>query len=245
MVLQKILFCPSAGLCENIYNIFKKDYISTKSHLATEEPAAEPMIANFPAPENEAITEPSTVQYPTHVTEIIPEPSAVQSPTHATEAIPEPNAVQSPTHATETIPGPMSGLIQETRVGESYVPGPHTDMEIEQLRHDETNIGNDNLPEFMHSPARDVHSPSRRDGPTSFSPSSLGTTFGSAALPTPDVAASTGSHGLELETPRTLSEERLDVQSTGLSNIPELINSAEAEVSVFIQSFFLLNFFYL
>ncbi|ESR52303.1 hypothetical protein CICLE_v100309242mg, partial [Citrus x clementina] len=41
----------------------------------------------------------------------------------------------------------------------------------------------------------------------------------------------TGTHGSELETPRVLSEEWLSLETSGLSDIPELINSAEADVS--------------
>lgn len=152
------------------------------------------------------------------------EPMIVDSPAPETEAIPEPSAAKSP-HAAEDI--------QEPRVSESHASVPEIEMEIGQLRHDDSNIGNDYLPEFMLSPATVMHSPFRRDDQTHSSTKS----FESESMPT-------GTHGSELETPRVLSEEWLGLETSGLSDIPELINSAEADVStcVFIKPLVLSRF---
>lgn len=151
------------------------------------------------------------------------EPMIIDSPAPETEAVPEPSAAKSPPHATEDI--------QEPRVLES--PVPEIDVEIGQLRHDDSNIGNDYLPEFMPSPATVVHSAFRRDDQTHSSTKS----FEYELVPT-------GTRGSELETPRVLSEEWLGLETTGMLGIPELINSAEADVSscVFIQPLVLNSF---
>ncbi|KAH9710271.1 Sister chromatid cohesion 1 protein 3 [Citrus sinensis] len=144
------------------------------------------------------------------------EPMIVDSPAPETEAIPEPSAAKSP-HAAEDI--------QEPRVSESHASVPEIEMEIGQLRHDDSNIGNDYLPEFMPSPATVVHSPFTRDDQTHSSTKS----FESESMPT-------GTHGSELETPRVLSEEWLSLETSGLSDIPELINSAEADLKIMVLS---------
>ncbi|KAI8012828.1 hypothetical protein LOK49_LG05G00404 [Camellia lanceoleosa] len=92
---------------------------------------------------------------------------------------------------------------------------------------------------FMASQTRFKSSPYRRDD---FTPASagnlgsqsepqLGTTVGTGVQPTPDLAASTGALGSELETPMTFLGERLGFENIGLSDIPEVMNSAEADVS--------------
>lgn len=63
-----------------------------------------------------------------------------------------------------------------------------------------------------------------------------GTTIRFPMLTTP-VAASTRNCASELEKPRTLLEERIGLEYTGLSNIPELINSAKAKF-VFVCLYF-------
>ncbi|KAF2293630.1 hypothetical protein GH714_003523 [Hevea brasiliensis] len=54
-----------------------------------------------------------------------------------------------------------------------------------------------------------------------------GASTGAEVLPTPDVAASTGTYTTELETPSTFFKEQFDIGHTGLSDIPESINTAE------------------
>ncbi|KAI8025292.1 Sister chromatid cohesion 1 protein 3 [Camellia lanceoleosa] len=64
----------------------------------------------------------------------------------------------------------------------------------------------------------------------------LVTTVGTGVQPTPDLAASTGALGSELETPMTFLGERLGFENTGLSDIPEVMNSAEADDLSFLAS---------
>lgn len=223
--------CLYAGMCEDIRNIFKKDYISAKPYLfSIEEDIVEPMAMDSLAPETEANLEPLIPDSPALQAQAILDPGVVQSPLHTTESIPQPRIVESPHHSAEAI--------QEPSVACSSSPVPENDMEIERFRNEERNIGNDNLPEFMAS-GKDGFTPFSTNTTRSGSVSQAGTTVRSPTLPTPDVAALTGTRGSELETPTTLIEEGIGLEYTGLSDIPELVNTAEAEVSfcVFIQSF--------
>ncbi|KAL7234198.1 hypothetical protein ACSBR1_017736 [Camellia fascicularis] len=135
------------------------------------------------------------------------------------EACPEPIVAQSP---------PMHDL----------------DLEIERLQNYEGPNGSNILPEIMGSPNRFMasetrfkSSPYRRDN---FTPASagnlgsqsepqLGTTVGTGVQPTSDLAASTGALGSELETPMTFLGERLGFENIGLLDIPEVMDSAEAD----------------
>ncbi|CAL5331359.1 unnamed protein product [Camellia sinensis] len=171
---EKIFLEPlMTGLCEDLCNVYTRDFIATKPHLVNVE-----------------------------------------------EACPEPIVAQSP---------PMHGL----------------DMEIERLQNYKGPDGSNILPETMGSPNRFMasqtrfkSSPYRRDD---FTPASagnlgsqsepqLGTTVGIGVQPTPELAASTGALGSELETPMTFLGERLGFENAGLSDIPEVMNSAEAFV---------------
>ncbi|GMP41873.1 hypothetical protein CsSME_00011820 [Camellia sinensis var. sinensis] len=118
------------------------------------------------------------------------------------------------------------------------------DMEIERLQNYQGPDGSNILPEIMGSPNRFMASktrfksyPYRRDD---FTPASagnlgsqsepqLGTTVGTGVQPTPDLAASTGALGSELETLMTFLGKRLGFENTGLSDITEVMNSAEAD----------------
>ncbi|KAM3686246.1 hypothetical protein ACJW31_11G183600 [Castanea mollissima] len=55
-------------------------------------------------------------------------------------------------------------------------------------------------------------------------------------MPTPDLAASTGTRRSELETPMTFLEERLGLENTALSDIPDLMNSAELDDLYFLEA---------
>ncbi|KAA8515710.1 hypothetical protein F0562_018679 [Nyssa sinensis] len=156
---EKIFIEPLMnGLCAELCNIYKKDYISAKPHLVFVE-----------------------------------------------EARPEPSAAQSP--------APRNDL----------------DLEIERLRDYEGPSASNILPELGFSLDGFMPSPSRRDD---FTPASVnyfgshsepqeGTTIGTGVLPTPDLAASTGPLGSDMETPMTFTEELLGIQNTVLSDIPE------------------------
>ncbi|KAL6958508.1 hypothetical protein U1Q18_050505 [Sarracenia purpurea var. burkii] len=119
------------------------------------------------------------------------------------------------------------------------------DMEIGGLCNYEAPIGNNILPEIVGSPNRFTRSetgfmssPHRRD---SFTPvpannfgsqlePQLGTTVGNEVQPAPDRTASIGTFESEMETPTTFKGRQLGLENTGLSDIPEVMNSAEANV---------------
>ncbi|XP_059654323.1 sister chromatid cohesion 1 protein 3-like [Cornus florida] len=129
-------------------------------------------------------------------------------------------------------------LLEEVRPESSVPPSPAHDIDlgIEHLRDYEGPACSNILPELGPSPNRFTPSPSRGDDFTPASPNNLGsqsepqlgTTIGTGMLNTPDLAASTGPIGSEMETPMTFSE-RLDVENSVLSDIPEVLNSAESE----------------
>lgn len=214
-------FCLFPGSSPEICNLLNKDFVPIKCHLTLEREASpDPRIATSPA----------------SPTEVIPESRDATSPAAATEVIPEPRIATSAS-ATEHFQGPP--------VAQPLAPEAEPDPEIECLRHHEGHDGNSMLPELLPSPARVMTSPGRfvsspftRDD---FTPSSLrsleseklpwaGTNTGTEVLPTPDIAASTGTYTTELETPRTFLEEQFDMGHTGLSNIPESMNTAQTEV---------------
>ncbi|KAI8545783.1 hypothetical protein RHMOL_Rhmol07G0065100 [Rhododendron molle] len=86
------------------------------------------------------------------------------------------------------------------------------------LRHNEGQVDNDVQPAFMHTPASAGNlSPESEPQP--------GTTMGTGVQPTPDPAALWS----EIDTPTTFFEERDGVDNSGLSDIPEVVNSAKAD----------------
>ncbi|XP_059431521.1 sister chromatid cohesion 1 protein 3 isoform X2 [Corylus avellana] len=189
---EQIFHQPSlTGLCMDLCDIFKDDYMSSKPHLVVSEEAfPDRRIAATPISTNDAF----------------PEPRVPQSPAATAEAVPEPCDAQSP------------------------APVPDLDMEIELPRNVEGHDGSNFLPEFVPSQARFTPSPLRRHD---FSPA---TTSETGVLPTPDPAAFTGTCRSELERPMTHSEERLDLERTGFSDIPGLMNSAEADELYFLEA---------
>lgn len=145
-----------------------------------------------------------------------PDPRVASSLASTTDAIPEFRVAKSPTRTTEAVP---------EQVAQSPAPVPDLDMEMERPRNVEGYDGSNFLPEFVPSPSRSMASPLRGDDFTHASP------IETELLPTPDLAASTGTRRSELETPMTFFEERPGLESTALSDIPGLMNSAEADVS--------------
>lgn len=161
-----------AGLCADLCNIYKRDFISAQPHLvSTEEPC----------------------------------PEHAQPP-------PTCDPMQNP------------------------------DMEIEHPRNNEGRFDNNVLPDptFMPSQTGYMSPLPRREEFTPISADSLGletepqwgTSIGTRVQPTPDLAASIETLGPEMETPMTFFEERQGLDDTGLSDIPEVMNSAEADVSL-------------
>ncbi|XP_015571019.1 sister chromatid cohesion 1 protein 3 [Ricinus communis] len=223
------------GSCADLCNLLK-DYISGKPHLTLErEVTPEPRVTTS-APAIEVIPEWRDATSPARSTVAILESIAATSPTSATEMISESRTTTSPAPATENIPEPM--------FAQPSVPEVEPDLEIERLRQHEGHDANILLPELLPSPGRFPPSPFRRDDFTPNSMKSLGsetahwagTSAGTEVLPTPDIAASTGTYTTDLETPRTFLEEQFDAGHTGLSDIPEFVNTAEAEDLYFLEA---------
>ncbi|XP_057980226.1 sister chromatid cohesion 1 protein 3 isoform X2 [Malania oleifera] len=141
-------------------------------------------------------------------------------------------------------PAPMSGVAHSPasvpRAAESPLV-PELDMEIERIRHNEDYASSNILADLMPSPPKSMPSQHRKDEFTPISANTLGTetepqvwtSTGTDGLSMPDLATSTGPFGSDLETP---IDERLGAENTGLSDIPELINSAEAEGLSFLEA---------
>jgi hypothetical protein len=164
--------------------------------------------------------------------EAFPDPRIAATPVSTTEAFPEPRVPPSPAATAEAVPEPC--------VAQSPAPVPDLDMEIERPRNVEGHDSNNFLPEFVPSQAN-FTPPLRRHDFTPATTSEIG------VLPTPDPALFTGTCRSELERPMVLSEERLDLEHTGFSDIHGLMNSAEADVSPcdsyvhFIEIFLVIN----
>ncbi|XVE76677.1 hypothetical protein DITRI_Ditri13aG0000800 [Diplodiscus trichospermus] len=183
--MEHIFNEPSlTGLCADVCNIFKRDYISTRPQLRVPQ-------------------------------EVVPEPAAPQSTAPTTEAISELR---------------IGASISDPKVGFSSVPAPEIDMEIECLRQNENSAVDNVFPEFGSVPAGSMHSPFRQDD-SLFSTYSLASELDPKAgeVSTPDIAASTATHGSDVHTPRTSLEEQSCLGNTGFSAIPEL-GSSEADL---------------
>ncbi|ONI20290.1 hypothetical protein PRUPE_2G007300 [Prunus persica] len=213
---EQIFFQPSlSGLCSDLRNISNKDYISTKSHLF-EEALPDSRPTRSPSPTTEAFSEARVAQSPRpFTTEISPERKVARS-LPVTEASTEYRGAQSP--ATQCNP------------------------EIDQLRHVEEHDGESILPEFipsprfMPSPRRDDLTPAPSPYIRSASVPPLETSAGTQILQTPDLPSSIGFHESVFETPRTIFEEQLRPENTGLSDTPDLRNTAEAEDLYFLEA---------
>lgn len=149
--------------------------------------------------------------------ESFPYTKSAASPASTNEAFLEPTVSQSP--AATIVADPESWDAQSPALM------PDLDMEIERPRNIEAFDGDSLLPEFVPSQSRFTPSSLRR---CDFTPA---TTIETGLLSTPHLAASTGTGGSEKGRKMALSEEHLSLQNTGLSDIPGLMNSAEADVS--------------
>ncbi|KAH8520535.1 hypothetical protein H0E87_001831 [Populus deltoides] len=206
---EQIFYEPLiTGSCEDLCKLSEKDYITTKPHLTLEQgDISEHGVTTSPGPETEAI----------------PEPRMASSPAPTAEPISEPMIAQSP------VPGRQSGMEKERPQQDlgcyDHSVLPEIDMEIERLRNDGGHDGNDFLSDLpspamsMPSPGRFMPSSLRRDD---FTPMPI-SSFGSGTVPqegtsttvhTPEFSASPGTY-------------QLGEQNTGLSDIPELMKTAE------------------
>lgn len=139
------------------------------------------------------------------------------------EVVPEPPVQQSTAPTTEAISELRLGAsTPDIRVGYPTVSEPEVDMEIECLRHDESDAADNVFPEFVSFHAEPMNSPFRMDN-SPVSTNSLESELHpkTVADSTPNIAASTGTHGSEIDTPRTLLEEQSCLGNTGFSTIPE------------------------
>lgn len=168
--------------------------------------------------------------------EASPDSAVVSSPAPITEACLDPGVAQSPAPATEEVS-------PERQHEESEAPLNDYDQEIEYLRHVEGHDERNNLPEFIPSPRL---TPSLgNDNLTPLTSQLLGSasverTIGTEVLPTPNLPASTGLYESEFETPIAFFQEQLGVENTGLSDVPEIMNSEDAGVSYLYSINFLL-----
>ncbi|XP_040988628.1 sister chromatid cohesion 1 protein 3-like isoform X1 [Juglans microcarpa x Juglans regia] len=136
------------------------------------------------------------------------------------ETFPDPKIAASPASTNEAF--------LEPRDAQSPAVVPELDMEIERPRNIEAFDGGSFLPEFVPSQARFTPSPIRR---CDFTPATTIET----RVSTPHLAASTGTGGSEKRRRMTFSEEHLSLKNTGLSDIPGLMNSAEADDLYFLE----------
>lgn len=149
----------------------------------------------------------------------IPVPRNANSPASATEPMQEPMFVQSP------VRGPDNEHHQRNA---SHDGNTEIDEEIEVLRHNGGHDGNDFLSDFLPSPSRPMPSPGKfvpspgRDDFTPMPESNLGSER-VPLLHAPDMSPSPGTYQ--------------GAQSTGLSDILELINTPGVEVSFCLFSF--------
>ncbi|XP_042485440.1 sister chromatid cohesion 1 protein 3-like isoform X1 [Macadamia integrifolia] len=202
-----------SGLCTDLQNIYKKDFISSRVGLIpTEDAPAELRGAQSPAP------------IPDHEME--------------TQNIYKKDFISSRAGLIPTEDAPA-----ELRGAQSPAPIPDHEMEIEHLRFEEGHVGSISISELMPTSPGLVPSPSIRDGFTPIHASSLGPghmsemSAGTEVLPTPDREGFTEPPSTELGTPMTRFEEHFSLRDTGFSVIPELLNSAEADDLNFLEAY--------
>ncbi|KAJ6354084.1 hypothetical protein OIU76_003004 [Salix suchowensis] len=198
------------GSCEDLCKLSEKDYITTKPHLTLEQGGVSDHVITSPGPETEAI----------------PESRMASSPAPTAEPISEPVIAQSPG------PGCQSSMEKERPQQDlgchDHSVLPEFDMEIERLRNDGGHDGNDFLSDLpspgilMPSPGRFMPSSLRSDDFTPmpiscFESGTVPQEGTSTTLNTPEFSASPGT-------------SQLGEQNTGLSDIPELMKTAEDDV---------------
>ncbi|KAJ8899220.1 hypothetical protein K2173_012396 [Erythroxylum novogranatense] len=224
------------GLCADICNLYEKGSISSKPHLTLEPVATECMDERSPAQSSEAIQEPA-------ITSSL-DPAFEASLGHRNAASPATANVDFPEPTNAVCSIRVTGTILEPFIAECPGVEPESNIEIERLRHDEAHLGNDILPELFPSEERLMRSPIRRNDFTPDLANNIGSqtatwaesTVGTGLLPTPDIGTSTGTFSSELETPKTYLEERMGIDNTELSDIPEMMNSAETEELYFLEA---------
>ncbi|XP_043691696.1 sister chromatid cohesion 1 protein 3-like [Telopea speciosissima] len=138
---------------------------------------------------------------------------------------------------------PTEDAPAELRGAQSPAPTPVLDKEIEHLQFVEGHVGPSSIPEMPSSGL--VPSPLRRDEFTPINASSLGSGpesqsgmfAGTSVLPAPDLEGSTRPAGSEPGTSMTHFEEHFSLKHTSLSDVPELLNSAEADDLNFLEAY--------
>ncbi|TXG51414.1 hypothetical protein EZV62_023938 [Acer yangbiense] len=142
----------------------------------------------------------------------ITDPMIVDESAPETEAVPGDRIFQPPSHANEIIAESANGTTENVAETPSHI-----------------------TKDIAESPSLTTKNIAESSIAESSSPVTK-TTVGTDALPTPDIAPFTGTHGSEFGTPKTPSEEQLDQGYTGPSDIPELANSVEAEDLNFLEA---------
>ncbi|GMH04449.1 hypothetical protein Nepgr_006288 [Nepenthes gracilis] len=121
---------------------------------------------------------------------------------------------------------------QEHTAVQSCVPPRDHDIEYEQLLDD--GVGPNLLADLMPH----AHTPPQSHGneQTSFPADNISSVSEAFSLPTADFGLSTGPFGSEPETPVIDLEGRHPLENTGLSDIPEFVNSAVADELDFLEA---------
>lgn len=148
----------------------------------------------------------------------------------------------------QSICNPQLISLKDADVPKSPSARDDTAIEIEQLRNNEVPEVNTGAPVIQPLSPPNVVNPSPSTGDKS-TPATMDfgshsgqveTNIGSEVRPTMDFTPSVGLFSSDLETPATYSGERLGVEKTGLSDIPELLNSAGVCCLIFF-GYLLLN----
>ncbi|KAM1263685.1 hypothetical protein TB2_028200 [Malus domestica] len=206
---EQIFFQPSlTGLCSDLRNIFDKDYISKQSHLV-----------EGALPVSGSATSPPTTEFSLE--------RGVPPSLPVIEVSTEFNGAESP---------PTIERFQhvEEHDGGNNLPeheGAQSPPQIERFQHAEEHDGGNNLPEYEGAQSPTTHYdfiPAPSPNLMSASVPPLEASTGTQILLTPDQTASTRFHESVNETPKTMFEEWVGLENTGLSNNPEFNNSAEA-----------------
>ncbi|KAK9285413.1 hypothetical protein L1049_020142 [Liquidambar formosana] len=215
---QMFLESSITGLCADLHDISKEDFVSLKPHLVVLE---------------EAYSESSVAQSQDPVPDLDME----------TERLRQYEADASSNVLPHFAPSPPA-FMPSPRVAHSGDPVPDLDVEIEHLRQYEADASSNVLPQLVPLPSAFMPTSFRREDFTPISDNNLGlglgaqggTTIGTAVLPTPALGASTEPLGSDMEKPMTFLEERLGVGNTGLSDIHEMMNSAGTEELNFLEA---------
>lgn len=206
-----------AGLCSDVCKILNEDYVSTKLHSIEEN--------SHPAPPTEEVfLQTQAVACPIPAPEISPVHGHIHSHASPNDNDQDMESRQARVH--------MNDYNQENDRRQS--PAPFTDYneEIDQFMHGEKPDESIIMPDvFMPPHGRVDITPPPSHFIKSASVSLVEKTTGTGPLQTPDLLASMGLDQSEYGTPSASLGEQSVFPNMGLSDVPEIMNSKEVEVS--------------